>query len=54
MSREKTFRHVDNDRATVKFNNTIDSLQILYVKKDLRSLEPTKLGFPKSIFLISW
>ena len=31
----------DNDRAIVKFSNRKDSLQILRVKKDLKSLDPT-------------
>ena len=35
----------DNDRAIVKFSNRKDSLQVLRVKKDLKSLDPTELGF---------
>ena len=35
----------DNDRAIVKFSNRKDILQVLRVKKDLKSLDPTELGF---------
>ena len=35
----------DNDRAIVKFSNRKDNLQVLRVKKDLKSLHPTELGF---------
>ena len=37
----------DNDRAIIKFSNRKDSLQVLRVKKDLKSLEPTELDFPE-------
>ena len=37
----------DNDKAIVKFSNRKDSLQILRVKKDLKSLDPTELDFPE-------
>ena len=37
----------DDDKAIVKFSNRKDSLQILRVKKDFKSLDPTKLDFPE-------
>ena len=37
----------DNDRAIIKFSNRKDTLQVLRVKKDLRSLDPTELDFPE-------
>ena len=36
----------DNDRAIIKLSNRKDSQQILRVKKDLKSLDPTDLDFP--------
>ena len=45
----KSFGHFhclkDNDRAIVKFSNSKDSLQILCVKEDLKSLGMTNLEF---------
>ena len=38
----------DNDRVIIKFSNSKDSPQVLCVKKDLKSLHPTELGFPES------
>ena len=38
----------DNDRVIVKFSNRKGSLQVLHVKKDLISLDPTELDFPQS------
>ena len=37
----------DNDRVIVKFSNRKGSLQVLRVKKDLISLDPTELDFPQ-------
>ena len=37
----------DNDRVIIKFSNRKDSLQVLRVKKDLRTLDPTELDFPE-------
>ena len=37
----------DNDRVIIKFSNRKDSLQVLHVKKDLKSLDPTELDFPE-------
>ena len=37
----------DNDRVTIKFSNRKDSLHVLRVKKDLKSLDPTELDFPE-------
>ena len=37
----------DDGKAIVKFSNMKDSLQILRVKKDFKSLDPTKLDFPE-------
>ena len=37
----------DNDKADIKFSNRKDSLQVLRVNKDLKSLEPTELDFPE-------
>ena len=37
----------DNDRSIMKFSNRKDSLQVLRVKKDLKSLDPTELQFPE-------
>ena len=37
----------NSDRAIVKFSNRQESLQILRVKKDLKSLDPTELVFPE-------
>ena len=39
----------DNDRDIVEFSNKKDSLQVLRVKKDLKSLDPTKLDFPEGM-----
>ena len=39
----------DNDRAIVKFSIRKDSLQILCVKKDLKSLDPAKLDLPEGM-----
>ena len=36
----------DNDRVIIKFSNRKDSLEVLRVKKDLKSLDPTELDFP--------
>ena len=43
----------DNDRVIIKFGNRKDSLQVLCVKKDLESLDPSELDFPegKRIFI---
>ena len=38
----------EKDRAIVKFANKQDCPQILRVKKDLKSLDPTELDFPES------
>ena len=38
-----------NDRAIVKFSIRKDSLQILCVKKDLKSLDPAKLDLPEGM-----
>ena len=38
----------DNDRVIAKFGTRKDSLQVLRVKKDLESLDPTELDFPES------
>ena len=38
----------EKDRTIVKFANRKDCLQILRVKKDLKSLDPTELDFPES------
>ena len=38
----------DNDRAIIKFSNWKESLQVLRVKKDLKSLDPTELDFPEA------
>ena len=35
----------DNDKVIIKFSNKKDSLQVLLVKKDLKSLDPTELDF---------
>ena len=35
----------DNDKVIIKFNNRKDSLQVLCVKKDLKSSDPTELDF---------
>ena len=35
----------DNDRVIIKFGNRKDSLQVLCVKKDLESLDPSELDF---------
>ena len=37
----------DNDLIIIKFSNKKDSLQVLRVKKDLKSLDPTELEFPE-------
>ena len=37
----------DNDRVIIKFGNRKDSLQVLCVKKDLESLDPSELDFPE-------
>ena len=37
----------DNDRVMLKFSNRKDSLQVLRVKKDLKTLDPTELDFPE-------
>ena len=37
----------DNDRVIIKFSNRKDSFQVLRVKKDLKSLDPTELDFPE-------
>ena len=39
----------DNDRVIIRFSNRKDSLQVLCVKKDLKSLDPTELNFPESM-----
>ena len=52
----------DNDRVIIKFSNRKDSLQVLHVKKDLKSLDLTELDFPQgtrifineSLCLLSW
>ena len=36
----------EKERTIVKFVNMKDCLQILRVKKELKSLDPTELGFP--------
>ena len=38
----------EKERTIVKFVNRKDCLQILRVKKDLKSLEPTELDFPEN------
>ena len=48
MSRGKACHRLkDNDRAIIKLSNRKDSLQILCVKKDLKSLDTTDLDFPE-------
>ena len=37
----------DNDRVIIKLSNRKDSLQVLRVKKDLKSLDQTELDFPE-------
>ena len=37
----------DNERVNLKFSNRKDNLQILCVKKDLKSLDPTESDFPE-------
>ena len=37
----------DNDRVIIKFSDRKDSLQVLRVKKDLKSLDLTVLDFPE-------
>ena len=37
----------DNDRVIIKFSIRKDSLQVLRVKKDPKSLDPTELDFPE-------
>ena len=37
----------DNYRFIIKLSNRKDSLQVLRVKKDLKSLDPTELDFPE-------
>ena len=37
----------NNDRVIIKLSNRKDSLQVLRVKKDLKSLDPTELDFPE-------
>ena len=39
----------DNDWVIVKFTNRKDNLQILRLKKDLKSLDPTELDFPEGM-----
>ena len=39
----------DNDQVIIKFSNRKDSLQVLRVKKDLKSLDPTELNFPEGM-----
>ena len=41
-------RMKEKDRTIVKFANRKDCLQILRVKKDLKSLDPIELDFPES------
>ena len=36
-----------NDQAIVKFSYRKGSLQVLRVKKDLKSMDPTELDFPE-------
>ena len=43
----KCHRLKDNDRVIIKLYNSKDSLQVLRVKKYLKSLEPTELDFPE-------
>ena len=43
----KCHRLKDNDRVVIKLSNSKDSLQVLRVKKYLKSLEPTELDFPE-------
>ena len=38
----------EKERTIVKFVNRKDCLQILRVKKDLKSLDPTELDFPEN------
>ena len=37
----------DNDRVIAKFGTRKDSLQVLRVKKDLQSLDPSELDRPE-------
>ena len=37
----------DNDSVIIKLSNRKDSLQVLHVKKDLKSWDPTELEFPE-------
>ena len=45
---EACHRLKEKERTIVKFANRKDCLQILRVKKDLKSLEPTEFNFPES------
>ena len=40
-------RSKDNDSVIIKLSDRKDSLQVLRVKKDLKSLDPTELDFPE-------
>ena len=40
-----------NDRVIIKFSNRKDSLQVLRLKKDLKSLDPTELNFRKGTII---
>ena len=40
-----------NDSVIIKSSNRKDSLQVLRLKKDLKSLEPTELNFRKGTII---
>ena len=41
----------DNDRDIIKLSNEKDNLQVLRVKKDLKSLNPTELDLPEGMII---
>ena len=41
----------EKERTIVKFDNRKDCLQILRVKKELESLDPTELDFPENTII---
>ena len=41
----------EKERTIVKFDNRKDCLQILRVKKELKSLDPTELDFPENTII---
>ena len=40
-------RSKDSDSVIIKLSDRKDSLQVLRIKKDLKSLDPTELDFPE-------